>query len=307
MQLKRNLLVLSILLGCIHLVSGQQNTYFDQQPVWKIYTQNAHEYPCVRNMNRNQFLGNPVNYDTLTFYPLFERYTLEFGWESDQEPYPFCHGEQSADSLFRGYVRSFGKRIYFRRGLTLAEYLIYDFNLSIGDTLPLNELLHSETLVVTAIDSVLVSGGNYWKVFTVTGNNYVSQLIEGVGSSAGFLEELEKPYNVSHALECYSQNGQKYFPELETPDCIFFLDLKEPELKVSIYPNPCSDKLHVSMTTAFSNCFYRITCMDGTTVVQGSVSSQELDIETEKWSSGVYLLEFYSDNGKLSRQKIIKQ
>ena len=307
MKWKLNRFVLVVLSGWFQFVSGQQNTYFDQQPVWKIETQNAHEYPCVKNMDRNQFLGTPVNVDTLTYYPLFERYTLLFGWESDQDPYPFCNGIQSADSLLRGYVRSVGKQIFFRAGPGSGEYLLYDFDLSVGDTLPFNELLQFQTLTVAGIDSVLVHGGTYWKVFAISGSNYVDQLIEGIGSSAGFLQELEKPYNVSHRLSCYSQNEQKYFPEPETPDCIFFLDLDEPEINLDLYPNPCSDLLHALVKTGYQGCFYRVITMNGSVVTQGDVIGQKFDIETLKWNSGIYLLELQFGNEVISRQKIIKQ
>lgn len=296
-----------VLLGGIFSATAQENTYFEQQPVWKISTQNAQEYPCVRNLTRNQFLGAPVSDDTLTYYPLMERYTMYYSWESDQEPYPFCNGGQTIDSLFRGYVRSSGKRVYFRGSFSSPEYLIYDFDLSVGDTLPFNELLHFDTLVVTGIDSVSVSGGNYWKVFDVSGNNYVTQLIEGIGSSAGFLEELEKPYNVNHALNCYTQNGQKYFPEFTDPDCIFFLELKEPEFRMDLYPNPCSEILHISLKTVSGECFYCIRGMDGVIIEKQIVNSQAVDIETGKWSSGIYLVEFYRGRELMGRQKIIKQ
>ena len=112
MRLKIVLLILLLIPSGIQLVFAQQNTYFDQQPVWKIYTQNAHEYPCVRNMNRNQFLGAPVTHDTLIYYPVLERYVLDFGWESDLEPYPHCNGMQTVDSLFKGFkIRVFAKNL----------------------------------------------------------------------------------------------------------------------------------------------------------------------------------------------------
>jgi hypothetical protein len=298
-----------VLSGSIFSASAQQNTYFEQQPVWKIYTQNAHEYPCVKNLTRNQFLGNSVNNDTLTYYPLLERYTMYYSWASDQEPYPFCNGVQTADSLFRGYVRSYGKRVYFRGSFGSPEYLIYDFDLSLGDTLPFNELLHFDTLVVTAIDSVQVSGGNYWKVFSVSGNNYVSQLIEGIGSSSGFLEALEKPYNVNHVLNCYTQNGQKYFPEFADPDCIFFLDVDAhsamPEAK--LFPNPFMEKLWLSVNSDFLNGSFRVFSGDGQVMHSAPITKQQVDIECEKWSQGVYFIECMTESGRISRQKIIKQ
>lgn len=307
MQLKVGFLVLFLFSVTDQFAFAQQNTYFDQQPVWKIYSQNAHEYPCVRNMDRNQFLGTPLSYDTLVYYPVFERYVLNFGWESDLEPYPHCNGMQTIDSLFKGYVRSFGKQVFFRTSFNTSEYLLYDFDLAVGDTLPLNELLYSDVLTISEVDSVLVSNGNYLKVFTLEGNNYVNQLIEGVGSSAGFLEALQKPYNVSHALKCYSQNGQYYFPETENPDCIFFLGLNSFQPELDVYPNPCSQSLRISINADFAGGFWRIITIGGKEIVRGAVSGQQTDIEVVNWDAGVYFLECNLDSGTTFRQKIIKE
>ncbi|MNJ92133.1 hypothetical protein D3C87_97920 [compost metagenome] len=307
MRLKIVLLVLLLVPLGIQFGFAQQNTYFDQQPVWKVYTQNAHEYPCVRHMNRNQFLGTPVAYDTLIYYPVFERYVLDFGWESDLEPYPHCNGMQTVDSLFKGYVRSYGKQVFFRTSFNAVEYLLYDFSLVVGDTLPFNQLLQNNVLTVTQVDSILVSDGNYWKVFTLEGNNYVSQLVEGVGSSAGFLEALEKPYNVNHSLQCYSQSGQNYFPETVNPDCIFFLGLSSFKPEIDVYPNPCSELLRISVKSDFPDGLWRIIAANGKEIAHGTLSGQQADIETGSWDSGVYFLECYADHGTTFRQKIIKE
>lgn len=300
------LLLVWILVG-VSTAFSQHNTYFNQQPVWKIDTQNAHEYPCVRNMNRNQFLGVPVTYDTLVYYPVFERYVLNFGWESDQEPYPHCNGMQTVDSVFKGYVRSFGKRVFFRTSWSTTEHLLYDFDLSVGDTLPFGPLLYYDVLTVTHVDSIQVSNGTYLRVFTLEGNNYVDQLIEGVGSSAGFLEALEKPYNVNHTLQCYSQNGQHYFSGTESSDCIFYLDLDRQEHSgVAAFPNPFSEVLHIpaGMGSTYS---YRVRALNGMLVAQGiSDAQQELQISTQSWIPGVYFFEYSRGNGVYSMQKLIK-
>lgn len=306
MQLRIFLLLFWFAAG-VQGIFAQHNTYFDQQPVWKIYTQNAHEYPCVRNMDRNQFLGTPLSYDTLVYYPIFERYVLNFGWESDQDPYPHCNGMQTVDSLFKGYVRSYGKRVFFRTSFLAPEYVLYDFDLAVGDTLPFGQLLYSSVLTVTQVDSVLVSNGTYRKVFTLEGSNYVDQLIEGVGSSAGFLETLEKPYKVNHRLQCYSQNGQNYFPETANPDCIFFLGVDSFQPEGNVYPNPCSEFLRISLKTDFTSGLWRIITVGGKEIAQGGMTGQQVDIQTGTWKSGVYFLECAFDTGTIFRQKIIKE
>lgn len=309
MKCKWKVCLLWVFLGSFWNLQAQQNTYFDQQPVWKIETRNGHEYPCLKILNRNQYTGTPLTLDTLEYYPVFERYTMVYTWEYDADPYPFCNGIQTADSVFRGYVRSEGKRIFYRGYAAGPEYLIYDFDLAVGDTLPFNELHVYDTLVVTQIDSFQVSGNVYRKVFYLAGNDYVSQLIEGVGSSAGFLESLEKPYNMLHTLYCYSQNGQKYFPDTEVSDCVFFLDVPAVTLDpgIRLFPNPLKETLHLSLDPDFLNGLLQILSGEGKSIYGAQLTEQQLDIESEKWSPGVYFVECTAKSGYVSRQKIIKQ
>ncbi len=113
-----------------------------------------------------------------------------------------------------GALRENEKQVFLLRGLqSVSEYLAYDFNLSIGDTLPQPDgpFLPSDPAgrIINEIDSVLVFD-NYRKRF-ISNNNYV---IEGIGASTGLFNPLTSNANTSGQCDvrmlCYA--------EYETPD-----------------------------------------------------------------------------------------
>lgn len=301
---------LSYLIGFMLMsnwIYSQQNTYFVSHPVWKIRMDNAHAYPCMRYGTNNVFFGAAISVDTIQVYPVYERQTAYYDWQSPLPPYSECEGSIIYDSVFKGYVHSIGKQVYYRGSLSDSDQLLYDFDLEIGDSIYNLPLLDFDTLVVIQIDSIPVGVNTYWKRFEVQGSDYVNFILEGIGSSAGFLESMQKPYNISTELLCYSLSGEKFFPEEEVSDCIFFLGLETPDPEIHIYPNPFSDVIHLQGNSGFVDCDYRLIAMSGEILCAGTVREQLTDIETLAFQNGMYLLEIRQQENVIFRQKFVKQ
>ena len=111
-------------------------------------------------------------------------------------------------------IREADKRIYVNLDPTAEaseEYLAYDFNLTVGDTVPSPHLITGNpsipepNFVIQSIDSVLISG-SYRKRYNLDPVRYI---IEGIGSSIGLLNPLDYVYSGSCyiALTCYEEEG----------------------------------------------------------------------------------------------------
>ena len=94
------------------------------------------------------------------------------------------------------YREDFFKHILFCPSGSATEQLLYDFNLSLGDSLSSGyNLVPGETAWVSAVDSILV-GGQYHKQYHISGDTAAVggsdfvQIIEGVGSTFGLLGYL---------------------------------------------------------------------------------------------------------------------
>ncbi|MBL0342790.1 MAG: T9SS type A sorting domain-containing protein [Bacteroidetes bacterium] len=128
--------------------------------------------------------------------------------------------------------------MYLRQNNDPLEYLLYDFDLTIGDTLPLTFNNFSADITVTGIDSFSTPYG-YRKIFTLAGSTWSQFLIEGVGHSSGFLEPVNIGFDCGFNLFCYALNDTSYYPSSGL-NCDVFSSINEIEnpLPYLIYPNP---------------------------------------------------------------------
>jgi hypothetical protein len=140
------------------------------------------------------------------------------------------------------------KEIYiFPKGDTSAA-LLYDFNLSLGDTLPATYLGAARHNYVSSVDSVLI-GSSYRKIFGISllDSSYVyASLIEGIGSTLGLVAPVTLPVEYSYLLNCFSQNGQTLYPDsLDSCGMVTGIKVLLPENSFSIYPDPTSNQLTI--------------------------------------------------------------
>ncbi len=300
----RLLSIIGFLFGLLMLGYGQTNVYFENDPVWKIKTNNAHEFPCLKKFTSNYFLGVPQMYDSLEYYPLYERYEMLYDWESPLPPYPFCNGIQTADSLFRGWVRSEGKQIYFNGGQAGADMLLYDFDLQIGDTLLNWELIPNDTLIVSAIDSLQTPAGPIAR-FWLTGNNYAEFLLDGIGSSVGFLQTLTRPYNVSSELMCYTKSAEKWFPEEAVENCVFYLELADDFTTGTWSVWNDQDLIHIAFKAGQSAARWTLFSANGQQL-ESQQFTESTTCEISHLPGGIYLIVLEDQKGRAFQQKIVK-
>jgi len=77
--------------------------------------------------------------------------------------------------------------------------------------------------------------------------------------------------------------------------------------RVSVFPNPFSDHLRISMEKAEQHSYtYRITNMYGTVIKQGELTDDVCEIPTSSLPAAVYILNIETDNGNSKKVKIIK-
>ena len=117
-----------------------------------------------------------------------------------------------------GAVREEDKRVYFRRKIEQNyqdEVLLYDFNLSVGDTVTVN-WMHQQLIVLE--ESEVEVGGTMRRKLIFGPDEY---WIEGVGSSYGFLNSGSEGLVGSFIqLLCYHENGNLIWDNEEFDDCV---------------------------------------------------------------------------------------
>ena len=131
-----------------------------------------------------------------------------------------------------GAVREEDRRVYYRRKISQNyqdEVLLYDFNLTVGDTVTVN-WMHQQ-LIVLEESEVEVNGtmrrqlglGRYAVGYPPT--EVDEYWIEGVGSTYGFLNSgYEEMMGSFYYLLCYYENGNLVWNNEEFDDCVMNSD-----------------------------------------------------------------------------------
>jgi hypothetical protein len=236
-----------ILISVVALFSlsiGAQNEYFANNPTWVCFHE-ADPYPCVLQDSLNYYLNGDSIINSMTYKILYTKgHFMEF---AQGPPSPFCTQQNYTyqNSIPTGYLRSQGMQIYYIPEQDSIEYLLYDFNLSVGWHVPLTYLNNDTTFTVTSIDSIFTAAG-YRQRYFLNGNS-TDYLVEGIGSSAGLLYGLGLLFEQNASMICYSQNDTAWFPS-QGPGCSIITAVAEQtqeEFSFELVPDPATDYFEV--------------------------------------------------------------
>lgn len=121
----------SILVLALTSVIAQPNLYFQNNPVWQVSSSCAVPAPCIQEESKNYFLNGDTTINSYTFKKVYKKGQGFYNWMA---PPPIgCTGSYwFIDTIPTYFLRSIGKQIYLRQPSDTSEYLLYDFDLSIG-------------------------------------------------------------------------------------------------------------------------------------------------------------------------------
>ncbi len=149
-----------------------------------------------------------------------------------------------SNGSYAGAMRESNKIIYFVPADSSHEYVLYNFNLTVGDTIinPFGGSVdNKDTITVVQVDSVLTQNGYYRQLRLSS----TAVWIEGIGS----LDYLLQPainYNVSaeYVLACFSNDSNNVY-SFNYNCTVGINEVKNTDQSFSVYPNPANSKLTI--------------------------------------------------------------
>jgi hypothetical protein len=168
----------------------------------------CNDFSCFYTYTHRYTIDGDTTIGGLQYAKVYVKYKYEEGSVSSQ----WCNESVNYYEHYFGALRESGKQVLLVLGWLpdSTEYVVYDFNLSIGDTLPSPDGdLNADPAgrIISAIDSIEILG-SYRKRFVINSNKYI---IEGIGASTGLFNPL-----VYFPSECYM--AMHCYAEYETPD-----------------------------------------------------------------------------------------
>ncbi len=298
-------LINTILFLILTYTKAQPNLYFQNNPVWQILSSCAVPAPCIREESKNYYLNGDTLINSYTYKQVYKKGQGYYYWWT--APPPDCSGSfWYIDTLPAFFIRSSGQQIFLRQLNDTNEYLLFDFDLSVGDTLPVTYNNPQSDIYVSGIDSINTPHG-YLKRYALTGNNTAQFLIEGIGSTNGLVEPISVILECGHSLTCYSLNDTAVYPT-SGPTCNLNINVTSynRNINVEFSPNPfsvrtvlISDQHLYNARLTVENCF-------GQTVAQiENISGENIVISRNELSSGLYIFKLTQDNKIIATNKII--
>jgi len=210
-----------------------------------------------------------------------------------------------------GFIRMDStKKVYYRDYAT--DYLIYDFNLLVGDTFVGNSIWTSQPyeLIVHTVDSVLLENGTKSKRITFGDNlsGYPTEYwIEDIGSNFGlmytafYLGVVDIDFEL---LCCKLQNELLFINSTQNTCYLSSVGIDNPEMdNICVFPNPTEEKINVKgnyiKSVELSNIY-------GHVVFRNNVNDNYVSININNMLKGMYFLKVSAENGQYV-YKIIKK
>jgi hypothetical protein len=315
----KKLLLTGILLGICLLSFSQAKIYHKFPTANAAWSETADNYIPEQGDESCSHYQNVITGDTVvgsfTYHKL----------RSSGIYYDYGHCDEPAQyytpSYFNNYLGAYredtiNKEVFFLQPNKAKDTLLYDFNLKLGDTLPLSYTNNETVNTIALVDSVLV-GNKYHKRFGITSPNWGAgispnyvYLIEGIGSTFGLLGSLHPLAEVPDAttLECFMQNGATVYPDTNTT-CLM-VSIKENEMpdmeKSKVYPDPFNNNTEISFYRTYENATVEIYDILGKPIEQFEYfNCKKISFDRGNLNSGLYFLKITFDKKSYEIKKII--
>ena len=107
-----------------------------------------------------------------------QQYTAVYqAWDSQFESVPGAQVDTTVNyppqgPVFRGGFRSMGQQVYFWNVQDQSEHLLYDFDLQVGDPLPISFVYQNANATVASIDTLMLGGSMMPYLWTIDGQSW---------------------------------------------------------------------------------------------------------------------------------------
>ena len=227
----------------------------------------------------------------------------------------YCNSDDIINLLYGIYREENGK-VFMREnpgGMWPAteEFLLYDWEMNIGDTAYVQRGDWTKGLVLDNISDTLMNGSQR-RIFHLhyMNNDSVTEIwIEGMGSELGFPYSGTKDnpvspfyYPMTAELLCYYENGDLSWDNPHFDECIinYWLDVENvsEESVLCLYPNPTQDCFTIKYTNNNVSTI-KIFDMFGHEIYNDIMESSEKIINTNMFPDGVYYVLLQNTKDKL--------
>jgi hypothetical protein len=216
-----------------------------------------------------------------------------------------------------GYMREDASHKVWLRNYNASSHtisddrLMYDFAAEGGSVIE----LYNDDMLVDSITEIMINDNTYRRKFWLTSTQFAGKedeygketWVEGIGSDRGLYNSATAGLlgNTSMLLCVEKDDELIYGPLHELYDCYFATGISDIDMSetVKVYPNPVTDKIHISNEQKLPVSSIMIYDISGRLIKSCPQCTTEIDMSDV--STGVYIIRISVEN-KVITHKIIK-
>lgn len=300
--MKTHITLIAVFITCF--ISAQETDYLSNDPNWRQEWWFGGGMPCLQIHNYIYYLNGDSLIGGLEYKKVFKRGETEYIWLAPP-PHQDCEGIILYNDFWT-LLRQDGKKLFIYEDGN--DHLLYDFNLAVGDTLPVTWNMTTQGIIVSSVDSIFM-GDHYRKKFSIHEQSPVADiLIEGVGFGSGLLEPFPMLWYPTELL-CFTLNDTTYFPGYgEDCDLTVKVPLPANETDLSFYPNPVKNRFRIDHSTDTE--IQQVIAYDRTGrrhfMKPLQIGPYSIELDLSGLNQGLYILELYDKKSAFSRIKVMK-
>lgn len=306
--MKKFLLFVFVIASAAQQSPAQTNVYHpfpDSNAYWNEHTWGLNTWhTCVTDDYYALFINGDTTIGANTYHKIYKQgYTVYSCWSPPTNPVYSYYG-----AYYHCAIRqdSLQKKVFYYFG---NEYLLYDFNLNLGDTLPQTYIGGGFT--VSNIDSVLV-GTHYHKRFILQSNPPFPSpdsshcIVEGIGSSFGLTNQIGFYPEGGGNWVCFSHNTETYPANSNCSITTNITETVSSNIQINISPNPFTIQTILHSSQELNKALLIIYNSFGQEVKETkNISGQTITLQRENLPSGIYFFRLTQDNKILSADKLV--
>ncbi|MEO6131307.1 MAG: T9SS type A sorting domain-containing protein [Saprospiraceae bacterium] len=311
----REVVTILIVLSFLNLTNGQIANFFADGSRWVYHTYETAEpgQQFVHDSDEQDIIHGDTIISGLTYFKLYK--TFHHTLTVFTIPHELTI--ESYDSIGPSFLRYdlIDKRVYYLPHIDSTERLIYNFNLQVGEMVPMQG--DYPMTLVDSIDSISIFGVTAKRFFlAIWPGSPIDQLnyiIEGLGGSNG-LTSFQPEFGavsgeifMTH-LNCFQFMDTIYSPE--NNDCPFldFISSEIPvqeDYKVTVSPNPSTDNFTISIDETLLGSTLAI--IDGVGRLKQTIILNDLNKNIVPTASGIYFWRLTQKGHFIKTGRVIMQ
>ena len=279
----------------------------DSNAVWVESNYQLQGDLCWKYDDYNMYISGDTIIGIYTYHKLYKNGHVYEHCPPPNNPFPPYDYYGQYWGAFR--QDSANKKVYLFDDWNQQDTLAYNFDLNVGDQLPLT-FLNESGIVVDSIDSVLVDN-HFNKRFWISDYPYWNVygfIIEGIGNSFGVFAPITAYFECGSSFFCLQVNNETIYNINPSYPCTVINGIEKKIIpnQISISPNPFSIFTTLSVNENLKNAMLTVYNSLGREVKSiKNISGTKIKLQRDNMPIGVYLIRLTQENKVIINCKVI--